>query len=247
MVRLLTAALIAVALDKPFVLNLAVSFLDHGAIDRIGPWRRPFLANLSASASGNGGMAWLRAPHIIEDTALHSWREASNAQTPTVRTDIVRWCRDAGVQLAPAEVGALDMRAPAASNGNAFDVRSMAHHGQLCPNVSRHLAVIVHSAPVANFEVLAANIQLAPDALTRLRTLTTRGVNAYGLLERALWPRGLTLVNHAMVERVTLAVHLRCWMLACSPRVLAKAAECAAKLLDRGGELTGRVNSGSLS
>ena len=235
LVRTLTGALVALVLDKPYVLNEAVSFLDNSATDRAGPWRRPFEANLSAAASGNGGMAWLRAPHIIEDDALRGWPEASSAQTPAVRDSIIRWCHAAGAaNVSASDFAALDLRAPAASKGDAFDVRQMVAKRTLCANASKARIVIVHAAPVANFEVLRLNTALSPGALSRLRTLTTRGVNSYGLLQRALWPQGLTRLS-PLSERPTLAVHLRCWMLACSPRVLAKAAECASGLLHDSG------------
>ena len=137
-------------LDKALVVNTNVEFLDQIQEGRhFGPRRRPFEANLSAAASGIGGMAWLRPPHAIEDASLNSWGLPHATTTAALGSDIVGWCREAGVALqVDADVGALDLRAPCSK----CDAYGMARKLEVCANLSATRIVVVHTAPVANIE-----------------------------------------------------------------------------------------------
>ena len=66
------------------------------------------------------------------------------------------------------------------------------------------------------FKRLALHHRLPEPVQRRVRELTTEGVNAYGLMLRALWPHGLTrangLLRHPLVGGpFTAGVHLRCF------------------------------------
>lgn len=237
--RMLTGALLAVALDRPYVhhTNVYDRMQDHS---RLGPRTRVFNASLEEAVSGVGGMAWLLPPRCIEETNLISqhWRISPHSvHTHQLATDIVRWCGEANATIKVGDVGAIDLRSPA-NHGppfGSFDLKIMMARGAegVCANAERARIVVAHTDPVPNFELLAANRALPPTAMNRIRALTTRGVNAYGMMQRALYPRGLTRVE--TVGQPTLAVHLRCWMNACTEHTLKRAAACIAVLVNSSG------------
>ena len=240
---MLSGALVAAALDRAFVLNTNTTFVN-GIKERdgfgrpiYGPRRRPFEASLTEAVSGIGGMAWLRAPRCVEDANVRVWDHPEMTTQASMRADMVRWCADAGVPLEPSDIGAVDLRGKCSTKSrhpcNVYDpdILRLAKDGGLCANLSRARIVVVHAITVANFEVLASHQRLAPSDTRRLTALSARGVNAYGLIARALWPDGLTQVG-PLVERVSLAVHLRCWMNACSPKTLNRTARCLLQLVD---------------
>ena len=239
--RMLTGALLAVALDRPYVhhTNVFDRMQDHS---RLGPRDRVFNASLEEAVSGVGGMAWLLPPQCIEETnriSQHWAVSPHSATTEQLRTDIVRWCAEAGATVAKSDVTAVDLRSPNTPGHGppfgSFDIKIMMSRGAegVCGNASRARIVVAHTDPVPNIELLAANRALPPTVLNRVRTLTTRGVNAYGMMQRALYPHGLTRVE--TVTRPTLAVHLRCWMNACTEHTLKRAAACVAAVVNTSG------------
>lgn len=220
--KVITAALLAIALDRPFVLGTNV-FTKTGR-------RRAFNASLLEAASGYGGMPWLAAPNCIEDTALVWPPQDQRSTTAMIENASRAWCSEVGIDLPAGSVEGVNLRHGPAG---PFDRSGIIAHGELCHDFSQARVVVVHTTFVANFDVLGANTALPAAILSRIRALNARGVNSYGLTQRALWPHGLTLISST--ERPTVAVHLRCWFSGCSEVMLQAVAGCVASLARHAG------------
>jgi hypothetical protein len=240
LVRILTGALVAAVLDRPFVIFTDVFDREQDR-SRVEPRTRVFDASLAEALSGIGGMAWLQPPvGVFEERTfrIDGWaRSAREVTTNQLRHEVVRWCGEVGVNLSlTSDIAAVDLRSPAGqvSPHGSFDAQRMMARPKdsgVCGDVSSARIVGVHVDPVPNIEILALNRALPPAAAHRLEALTRRGVNSYGLMQRAIFPAGLTRVT--TVERPTVAVHLRCWMNACINRTLTQAARCLRRLVEQ--------------
>lgn len=213
--KVIAGMLLAVALDRPFVLATNIS----------QPYRRAFDASLSEAGTGFGGMPWLQRPRCIEDSAL-PWQHPTTRNSSRDADAVRAWCFEAGVTLAGADVESVDLRH---TSRGPWAAQGMLSRPGFCNDFSSARVVFMHGEAIANFWLLKSNRALPAAVALRIRTLSAPGVNAYGLAQRALWPDGLTRV--ATVERFTVAVHLRCWLTGCTDEHFKSAAACLSELV----------------
>ena len=218
---MLTGVLLAIALDRPFVLTTE-SLKGRAA----------FNATLKEAASGYGGMPWVMQPRSVAEDSRLRWSDSPSASSRS----LLQWCGDSSKNMSSRDVVHVDLRPGKEGYGNSgvWDLRTMIKRGGLCVGkLLQARFVTFYASNVANFVLFAANRNLPEQVQERVDALTARGVNAYGLAQRALWPEGLT--HFGTSYRPTAAVHMRCYLGLCSEGMVVATARClASKLLKAG-------------